>query len=86
MEYYNKFMDKYGVGPTNHTAAYEALHLLVQAANTCGDDLSRSSLRDAIAAVKDFEGIDGNFSIEEDGNITRNYPLVMLEDGVWKNI
>lgn len=86
MEYYNKFMDKYGVGPTNHAAAYEALYLLVQAANTCGDDLSRSSLRDAIAAVKDFEGIDGNFSIEEDGNITRNYPLVMLEDGVWKNI
>lgn len=86
VEYAEKFSAAYGVSPTNHAAAYEALMLLAQAANTCGDQLSRETLRDAIAQVKDFPGINGDFSIEEDGNITRNYPLVILEDGEWKNI
>lgn len=83
MEYYDKFYGRYNVAPTNHAAAYEALTLLAQAANTCGDNLSRETLRDAIASVKDFQGLNGDFSIEEDGNITRNYPFVELKDGAW---
>lgn len=83
MEYYNKFMDRYGVAPTNHAAAYEALTLLAQAANSIDGELTRESLRGAIASVQNFEGLNGDFSIEEDGNITRDYPLVELVDGEW---
>lgn len=87
MDFYNKYIERYdGRTPTVHSTCYEALKLIAQAANSLGDDLNRQTLRDAIAETKDFEGLTGSFSIEEDGNITRLFHVVEVIDGVWTKI
>ena len=87
MEFYNEYVERYdGRTPTVHSTCYECLHLVAQAANSLGDDLTRENLRDAIANVKDFEGLTGTFSIEEDGNITRLFHVVEVIDGKWTKV
>jgi branched-chain amino acid transport system substrate-binding protein len=86
MEYYDKYVERYNVEPTNHAACYEALTLVAKAAGTCGDNLTRDTLRDAIAATVDFEGLNGSYSIEEDGNVTRKYHIMECQDGVWVKV
>lgn len=87
MAFYNKYIEKYnGRTPTVHSTCYEALKLLAYAANSCGENLNRQTLRDAIASVKDFEGLTGPITIEEDGNITRLFHVVEVIDGVWTKI
>lgn len=87
MAFYNEYIERYdGRTPTVHSTCYECLKLVAQAANSCGEDLSRETLRDAIASVKDFEGLTGKFSIEEDGNITRLFHVVEVIDGKWTKV
>lgn len=87
MAFYNEYIERYdGRTPTVHSTCYECLKLVAQAANSCGENLSREALRDAIANVKDFEGLTGKFSIEEDGNITRLFHVVEVIDGKWTKV
>ena len=85
--FYNEYIERYnGRTPTVHSTCYEALTLLAEAANSLGDNLNRQTLRDALANAKDFQGLTGPITIEEDGNITRLYHVVQCVDGVWTKI
>jgi len=85
--FYNEYIERYnGRTPTVHSTCYEALTLLAEAANSLGDNLNRQTLRDALANTKDFQGLTGPITIEEDGNITRLYHVVQCVDGVWTKI
>ena len=67
------------------TCAYDAMNMLAQAIENCGDDVDRASVRDALAALEGFEGLTGPKTFNEDRTITqRNFKIVTIEDGAWK--
>lgn len=67
------------------TCAYDAMNMLAQAIENCGDDVDRASVRDALAALEGFEGLTGPKTFNEDRTITqRNFKIVTIQDGAWK--
>ncbi|MDO4261440.1 MAG: ABC transporter substrate-binding protein [Eubacteriales bacterium] len=74
-----------GIQPTLRAAAtYNAMRMLAQAAENCGDDLNRANLRDQLAAIKDFEALGGTkISFSEEGYVNLQYCVVDIENGQW---
>ncbi len=61
---------------------YDTVELVCLAARTCGDNLTRETLRDALAAYKGYEGLMGPIEFTEDGSCHRGYMVVQYQDGV----
>ena len=55
---------------------YDAALIMVDAIKRAGDT-DRDKIRDAIAATKNFPGVTGNITIDEERNAVK--PLVMLQ-------
>lgn len=87
-EFAQKFVEYEGSGgiqPTLRAAAtYNAVRMLAQAAENCGDDLTRENLRDQLAQIKDFEALGGTkISFSEEGYVNLQYCIVEIENGQW---
>lgn len=74
-----------GIQPTLRAAAtYDAIRMLAQAAENCGEDLTRENLRDQLAQIKDFAALGGTtISFAEEGYVNRQYCVVDIENGQW---
>ncbi len=83
MSFYNEYVSRFDRTPTIHATVYEGLKIIAEAANRCGDNLNRQSIREELAATKDFEGLNGPVTIEQDGNVSRLWQVVKVQDGVW---
>ena len=60
------YQERYGTRPTPGAAyTYDTIHLLVQSLHRSG--LNRSRLRDAIAVIRDFQGVTGKISWDNGG-------------------
>ena len=71
---------KYQQPPTQEAAlAYDALNLIAQAVKQAGPD--RKAIRDALANVKDFPGVTGMMSFDQNRNVVKEYPLLEVKDG-----
>lgn len=73
----SKFKEKYKAEPDALAAvAYDAANLLFAAITKAGAT-DRDKIRDAVAATKNFPGVTGNITIDDDRNAVK--PLVMLK-------
>lgn len=84
MAWYNAFKEEAGFAPTIHPAcAYDCVYLIAEAVKNIGDgEVTRDSIRDALQNVS-YEGLTGNITFTEDGDIRRNYMICGVEDGQW---
>ncbi len=47
------------------------------------EEVSRSAVRDALAATDNFMGITGPITFTEDGDVHRKYRVMAIQDGKW---
>ncbi|MGN1400930.1 MAG: ABC transporter substrate-binding protein [Bacillus sp. (in: firmicutes)] len=80
-EFNDKYKKKYGVLPDQFAAqAYDALYIYAEALKKAGGE-DRDEFRDVLAETKDFEGILGNFSFDEEGDVVMDPTVVEIKDG-----
>jgi branched-chain amino acid transport system substrate-binding protein len=64
---------------TTGSWGYDALHILVEAMKTAGED--RAKIREAILALKDYQGVLGTFSFSPNGDGLHEVSVVQIEQG-----
>jgi branched-chain amino acid transport system substrate-binding protein len=89
------FVDKYearfGKGTASDVAAlnWDSLSIVLQAIKNCGKitgDLAvdRSCIKDGMASIKDFEGITGKMSFDQEGDPIKCVIVVQIVDGMFQ--
>lgn len=77
----DEFIKKAGFEPTIHpVCAYDCVSLLAEAIKACGDEVTRTNIRDNLAKV-DIVGVSGPLKFNEAGDITRQYLICGVENG-----
>jgi len=72
---------KYGVGPNNYAArSYATLHILAEAIAKA-QSTDATTIRDALANVKDFDTIFGKFSFDDYGDAVYDPKVLIVKDG-----
>jgi len=86
MAFATEFEKRAGFAPNMMmTCAYDAMNMLAKAIESCGDNVTRAAVRDALYELEGFEGLTGPKVFNEDRTITqRNFKIVTIEDGKWK--
>jgi len=80
-EFVATYTEKYGKAPDQFAAqAYDALYIYAEALKNAGDP-DRDAFRDALAEIRDFEGILGNFSFDEEGDVVMEPTVLTIKDG-----
>ena len=80
-EFVKNYEAEYGLAPDQFAAqAYDALYIMAEGLKNAGE-ADRDALRDAIADIKDLEGILGKFSFDKDGDIVMEPSVVTIKDG-----
>ena len=70
----------YGMEPDQFAAqAYDGFYVMAEAIKNAGE-ADRDAIRDALAEIKDFEGVLGKMSFDEDGDIIME-PTVLIIEG-----
>lgn len=76
-----KYEAEYGKLPDQFAAqAYDAMYIYAEALKKAGE-ADRELFREALAETKDFEGILGNFSFDEEGDVVMDPKVVEIKDG-----
>lgn len=74
------YEEKYGMEPDQFAAqAYDGMYLIAEAVKNAGSS-DRDEIRDALAAIQDFDGVLGTMSFDEDGDIVME-PTVLIIEG-----
>ena len=80
-EFNEKYKEEYGKLPDQFAAqAYDALYIYAEALKKAGGE-DRDAFRDALAETKDFEGILGKFSFDEEGDVIMEPTVVEIKGG-----
>lgn len=66
--------------------AYDAVNIMLAAVAKAYPDVTRESLRDAVAATKDFPGVTGNTSFDEDGEPLKQLTKATVRDGAFVEV
>lgn len=75
------YQEKFGVEADSFAAlAYDAANLVLAAVETAGSS-DPAAVTEAIAATKDFEGVTGKFSLDENHNPVKSTFVIELQDG-----
>ncbi|MFE8700701.1 ABC transporter substrate-binding protein [Cytobacillus sp. FJAT-54145] len=83
-DFVSKFEEKYGKKPDQFAAqAYDALYIMAEALKNAGE-ADRDALRDALAGISGFNGILGNFSFDEEGDVVMDPTVLVIKDGAFK--
>lgn len=70
----------YGMEPDQFAAqAYDGFYVMAEAIKNAGE-ADRDAIRDALAEIKDFEGVLGKMSFDEDGDVIME-PTVLIIEG-----
>lgn len=76
----DNFKQQYGVFPDVFASnAYDALHLEVAAYLTCGEDVE--CIKTELHKIKDYHGVSGNISIDENGVASKPTLFKIVKDG-----
>lgn len=76
------YESKFGEAPnSNAVLAYESAELVLEAVRTA-ESLDRASIRDALAAIKDFEVPSGTITFDENRNPIKGAVILQFRDGV----
>lgn len=75
-----EYKDVYKVEPDQFAAlAYDSLGMMAEALKTSGVD--RAKLRDALANIKDYDGVTGKTSFDENRDVAKNMVIIQIKDG-----
>lgn len=81
VEFNEKYNAEYGKSPDQFAAqAYDALYIYADALKRAGE-ADRELFLEALAATKDYEGLLGNFSFDEVGDVVMDVKVVEIKDG-----
>lgn len=76
------YQNKYGVAPDQFAAqAYDAVYLTHQAISQAGTTTDRKKVRDALAKIKEFEGVTGKFEFDDKRNPKMKVTTLVIKDG-----
>jgi branched-chain amino acid transport system substrate-binding protein len=76
-----KYKDKYGINPDTFASwAYDSLHVLSMAIKSAGST-EPEAIRKAILAFKGFQGVEGNYHFDENGDGLHGYNVVKNDGG-----
>jgi len=79
-DFTKNYQAKYGKSPTMFAAqAYDAANLIIEALKAGATD--RASLRDKLAAIKNFPGVTGTTSFDENRNVDKGLTKLIVKDG-----
>ncbi|NLY78649.1 MAG: ABC transporter substrate-binding protein [Lysinibacillus sp.] len=82
IEFNEKYEAEFGKKPDQFAAqAYDALYIYADALKRAGTGEDRDKFRDALAATKDFNGLLGNFSFDEVGDVVMDVTVLEIKDG-----
>jgi len=70
LEYYNKYLERYGEEPNYYAQAYDGLLLIEQASKNC-PNLNTDCLKDELFKIKDFPGASGILTFDEYGDVEK---------------
>jgi branched-chain amino acid transport system substrate-binding protein len=59
---------------------YDATYLLAEAVRRAGSN-DPKKIRDALASIRDFEGVTGQFAINENGDAIKSAVIIRIQDG-----
>lgn len=80
-EFVKKYEAKYGMAPDQFAAqAYDALYIYAEALKNAGE-ADRDAFRDSLAEIKGLEGILGEFSFDEEGDVIMDPTVLIIENG-----
>jgi branched-chain amino acid transport system substrate-binding protein len=76
-----KYRERHGQVPDAlGTLAYDGTKLLMEAIRKAGSDDPRK-IRDALASIKNFHGVTGNFTLDRNGDAIKSAAIVRIEGG-----
>jgi branched-chain amino acid transport system substrate-binding protein len=80
-QFVTKYEQRHGKKPEATAAlGYDALHIWANAAKRAGS-IDRKSVRDQIAATKDYQGVSGTISMGPDRNPIKPVAMIKIENG-----
>ncbi len=81
-EFVKNFTEKYGQEPDNFSAcAYDSAYLAAAAVKKAGTTTDSAKVRDALASMKDFNGVCGMMTFNNSGDPEVDLVLLKIEDG-----
>jgi branched-chain amino acid transport system substrate-binding protein len=81
-DFKKNIMEKFGVEPEMHGAmTYDGIKLLAEVMRKYGT--TAEDIRSGLHKVRNFEGVTGFCSIDEDGMVVKEYQLNILKNGEW---
>jgi len=76
-----KYKDKYGINPDTFASwAYDSLHVLSMAIKSAGST-DPEAIRKAMLAFKGYQGVEGNYQFDENGDGLHGYNVVKNDGG-----
>ena len=82
-EYSERFMEECGLAPNIMTIdMYDGLMMVKEAIERAGS-FERDAIKDSLAMTKDYDGITGMITFDENGMVHRDYMIIGIEDGAW---
>ncbi|WP_243354993.1 ABC transporter substrate-binding protein [Bacillus litorisediminis] len=82
-EFVTAYKEEYGKEPDQFAAqAYDGLYIIAEALKKAGE-ADRDKLRDALAETKDFEGVLGTISFDEEGDVIMDPIVLTIQDGAF---
>ena len=79
-QFVKEYEEAYGAEPDQFAAvAYDSLGLMVEALKVSGPD--RGKLRDALANIKDYEGVTGKTSFDENRDVIKDLIFMQIQNG-----
>ncbi len=80
-DFVTKYETAYGKKPDQFAAqAYDALYIMAEGLKNAGE-ADRDALRDALAEIKDLDGVLGKFSFDKDGDVVMEPTVLVIKDG-----
>lgn len=80
--YRNKYKSRYGEESGAYAAnSYDALKILVMAIEYCGGDSDTNCIRDFLYDLKDYPGVGGITTFDENGDVIKPIQLKIVKDG-----
>jgi branched-chain amino acid transport system substrate-binding protein len=80
-DFVKKYEAEYGKKPDQFAAqAYDALYIMAEGLKNAGE-ADRDALRDALAEIKDLDGVLGKFSFDKDGDVVMDPIVLIIKDG-----
>lgn len=79
-DFVDKYTEEYGMGPDQFAAqAYDAMHMIADAIKEAGTD-DRDDIREALLNLEGFEGVLGEMSFDDEGDIVMEPTVLIIED------